>query len=97
MSIIDEGPPKQVRMAHLAIVGSHSVNGVAALHTAFEIGLFADFHEMYPTRINNKTNGITPRRWLLKCNPGLADLITQTIGDGWVTDLDSSGNSSPGR
>jgi len=89
MSIIDEGPPKQVRMAHLAIVGSHSVNGVAALHTELlKSGLFAHFHEMYPSRINNKTNGITPRRWLLKCNPGLADLVTQTIGDGWITDLE---------
>lgn len=67
MSIIDEGPPRQVRMAHLAIVGSHPVNGVAALHTEqLKSGLFADFHEMYPTRINNRTNGITPRRWLLK-------------------------------
>jgi glycogen phosphorylase len=90
MSIIDEGPPKQVRMAHLAIVGSHSVNGVAALHTdLLKSGLFADFHRMYPARINNKTNGITPRRWLLKCNPELADLISETIGEKWITDLES--------
>lgn len=89
MSIIDEGPPRQVRMAHLAIVGSHPVNGVAALHTELlKSGLFADFHEMYPTRINNRTNGITPRRWLLKFNPGLASLVTETIGNGWVTDLE---------
>ena len=96
MSIIDEGPPKQVRMAHLAIVGSHSVNGVAALHTELlKSGLFAHFHEMYPSRINNKTNGITPRRWLLKCNPGLAELVTQTIGDGWITDLEQLGKLVP--
>lgn len=89
MSIIDEGPPKRIRMAHLAIVGSHSVNGVAALHTELlKTGMFKDFHTLYPSRINNKTNGITPRRWLLKCNPALADLITRKIGDGWVVDLD---------
>jgi starch phosphorylase len=89
MSIIAEGPPKQVRMAYLAIVGSHSVNGVAALHTELlKSGLFKDFHEFYPEKINNKTNGITPRRWLLKCNRSLASLITAEIGDGWITDLE---------
>ncbi|MFH1153951.1 MAG: glycogen/starch/alpha-glucan phosphorylase [Pseudomonadota bacterium] len=89
MSIIDEGPPKRIRMAHLAIVGSHSVNGVAALHTELlKTGLFKDFHEFYPGKLNNKTNGITPRRWLLKCNPSLSSLITRKIGNGWVTDLE---------
>ncbi len=89
MSLIDEGPPKKIRMAHLAIVGSHSVNGVAALHTELlKTGLFKHFHEFYPGKINNKTNGITPRRWLLKCNPGLAALITRKIGPGWITDLE---------
>jgi len=89
MSIIDEGPPKKVRMAYLAIVGSHSVNGVAALHTQLlKSGLFNSFHQFFPGKFNNKTNGITPRRWLLKSNPGLASMITRYIGDGWVTDLD---------
>ena len=88
MSLIDEGPPKRVRMAHLAIVGSHSVNGVAELHTELiKTRLFKDFHEFYPGKFNNKTNGITPRRWLLKCNRALASLITEKIGDGWITDL----------
>jgi starch phosphorylase len=78
----------QIRMAHLAIVGSHSVNGVAAIHTEIlkDIEL-KDFYEIYPEKFNNKTNGITPRRWLQKCNPGLSKLITNTIGDGWTTDL----------
>jgi len=89
MSIIDEGPPKRVRMANLAIVGSHSVNGVAALHThLLRTRLFRDFHEFFPGKFNNKTNGVTPRRWLLKCNSPLAGLISDTIGDAWVTDLD---------
>jgi len=89
MSLIDEGSIKRVRMANLAIVGSHSVNGVAALHThLLQTRLFKDFDEFYPGRFNNKTNGITPRRWLLKCNEELSALITETIGDGWITDLD---------
>jgi starch phosphorylase len=89
MSLIDEGPPKRVRMANLAIVGSHSVNGVAALHTSLlRNRMFKDFHEMYPDRINNKTNGITPRRWLLQCNPALSKVITGRVGPQWVTDLD---------
>jgi starch phosphorylase len=89
MSIIEEGHVKQVRMANLAIVGSCSVNGVAELHSKLirEIVL-KDFAELWPDRFNNKTNGITPRRWLLKANPSLAELITEKIGDGWVTDLD---------
>jgi len=88
MSIVEEGPEKQVRMANLAVVGSHSVNGVAALHTELiKETLFRDFHELWPTKFNNKTNGITQRRWLLKSNPALAALITKKIGDGWVKDL----------
>jgi len=88
MSIIEEGPPKKIRMAHLAIIGSHSVNGVAALHTRLlKDRLFHDFHQFYPGRFNSKTNGITPRRWLLHANPELAALIGECIGDGWITDL----------
>ena len=76
-------------MANLAIVGSHSVNGVAALHTSLlRNRMFRDFHEMYPDRFNNKTNGITPRRWLLQCNPALSQVISGRIGPDWVTDLD---------
>ncbi|MBV5319000.1 MAG: glycogen/starch/alpha-glucan phosphorylase [Desulfobulbaceae bacterium] len=89
MSLIDEGPVRRVRMANLAIVGSHSVNGVAALHTELlKNYLFRNFHEMYPNRINSKTNGITPRRWLLKCNQRLAHLIGKKIGYDWVVALD---------
>ena len=88
MSIIEEGHTEQVRMAHLAIAGCHSVNGVAALHTELLLsGLFKDFHELWPQKFNNKTNGVTPRRWLAHCNPGLQNLITKQIGDGWITDL----------
>jgi starch phosphorylase len=88
MSLIEEGPEKRVCMAHLAIVGSHSVNGVAALHSRLlREKVLKDFDEMYPGRFNNKTNGITPRRWLLCANPGLADLISQYIGTEWVRDL----------
>ncbi len=89
MSLIDEGPVRRVRMANLAIVGSHSVNGVAALHTELlKNYLFRNFHEMFPDRINSKTNGITPRRWLLKCNPDLAGLIGEKIGYDWAVALD---------
>lgn len=88
MSIIEEGESPQVRMAHLAIVASFSVNGVAALHTRLlEQGLFRDFYQFWPYKFNNKTNGVTPRRWLAKCNPDLASLITTTIGKDWITDL----------
>ena len=88
MSIIEEGHEKQVRMAYLAIVGSFSVNGVAELHSQLlQQGLFKDFYDFCPNKFNNKTNGVTPRRWLAACNPELAELITKTIGDGWVTDL----------
>ena len=89
MSIIEEGEVKKVCMAHLAIVGSHSVNGVAELHTRLlKERMFKSFHQFFPGRFNSKTNGITPRRWLLKANPGLASLISSKIGSGWITDLD---------
>jgi len=86
----------QIRMAHLAIVGSHSVNGVAAIHTNIlkDIEL-KEFNEIYPDKINNKTNGITPRRWLAMCNPKLSGLITETIGEGWLTDLDRLAELKP--
>ncbi len=88
MSLIEEGHEPMVRMAHLAIVGSSSVNGVAALHSRLLTkGLFRDFFELWPEKFNNKTNGVTPRRWLALCNPGLSGLISKTIGEGWVTDL----------
>src|SRR5512133_2242065 len=87
MSLIEEGPVKQVRMAHLAVVGAHTVNGVAALHTELlKRELFRDFHALWPERFVNKTNGVTPRRWLLQANPGLASAITEVIGPGWRTD-----------
>ncbi|MBH53380.1 MAG: glycogen phosphorylase [Opitutaceae bacterium] len=89
LSIIEEGEPKMVRMAHLSVVGSHSTNGVAGLHTELlKKHLLKDFFELYPERFNNKTNGITPRRWLLACNPGLSDLISEKIGQDWPLDLD---------
>jgi starch phosphorylase len=88
MSIVTTGSSPKVRMAHLAVVGSHSTNGVAALHTKLlKNHLLKDFDEIFPGRINNKTNGITPRRWLLAANPRLASLITGRIGKDWVTDL----------
>ncbi|MDH4121917.1 MAG: glycogen/starch/alpha-glucan phosphorylase [Deltaproteobacteria bacterium] len=89
MSLIAEGPNRSVRMAHLAIVGSFSVNGVSRLHTEIlKERVFPDFHQHFPGLFNNKTNGITPRRWLLKCNPGLAGLLTHALGPEWVRDLD---------
>jgi len=89
MSLIQEGPVRMVRMANLATVGSHSVNGVAALHSELvRTDLLRDFAEMFPERFNNKTNGVTPRRWLLQCNPRLARLITDRIGPRWPSHLD---------
>ncbi|MGF1531602.1 MAG: glycogen/starch/alpha-glucan phosphorylase [Puniceicoccaceae bacterium] len=89
LSIIEEGYPKMIRMAYLSVVASHSVNGVAALHTQLlKQHLFADFDQLYPGKIQNKTNGITPRRWLLACNPGLSELIDEKIGTGWAKELD---------
>lgn len=96
MSIIEEGHEKQVRMAYLAIVGSYSVNGVAELHSKLlQEGLFKDFYELWPQKFNNKTNGVTPRRWLAGCNPELAELITKTIGDDWITDLSQLAKLKP--
>ncbi|MBU8922447.1 MAG: glycogen/starch/alpha-glucan phosphorylase [Bacteroidales bacterium] len=89
MSIINETGDKKIRMANLALVGSHTVNGVAALHTELlKKNLFRDFDEMFPGKITNKTNGITPRRWLLSANPGLSSIITEQIGKGWIKDLE---------
>ncbi len=88
VSLIEEGDEQKVRMAHLGVVGSHSVNGVSALHTEIlEKRVLRSFHELYPDRFNNKTNGITPRRWLKKANTRLASLISEAIGEEWVTDL----------
>jgi starch phosphorylase len=88
MSLIEENHTKYIRMANLSIVGSHSTNGVAKLHTSIlQKEVFSDFNEMFPGRFNNKTNGITPRRWLKACNPGLSALITDYIGEGWIRDL----------
>lgn len=89
MSLIEEGPEQYVRMAHLACVGSHAINGVAALHTELlQKDVLKDFYELYPERFQNKTNGVTPRRWMLLSNPKLSSVITQKIGDRWVTQLD---------
>jgi len=89
LSLIEEAPQKQVRMANLACVGSHGINGVAALHTELlKRDVLHDFYDLYPERFSNKTNGITPRRWLLLCNPRLSQLISETIGDSWITHLD---------
>ncbi len=88
LSIIEEHPEKRVRMANLSIVGSHSVNGVAALHSELvKKILVPEFHELWPERFNNKTNGVTHRRWLLEANPELARLITGAVGESWMTDL----------
>ncbi|HEY7426813.1 MAG TPA: glycogen/starch/alpha-glucan phosphorylase [Gemmataceae bacterium] len=89
MSLFEgEGESKQVRMAHLAIAGTHSTNGVAEIHSRLlRERTVKDFADTYPERFNNKTNGVTPRRWLLLANPELAQLITEAIGDGWITDL----------
>jgi glycogen phosphorylase len=88
VSIIDESNGRRVRMAHLAVVGSHTVNGVAALHSdLLKTTLFADFHKIYPNKFTNVTNGITPRRWLNQANPLLTDLIKKAIGDGFLKDL----------
>lgn len=89
VSLIEEGPQQQVRMANLAIVGSHSTNGVAAIHSELlRTMTVKDLADIFPERFNNKTNGVTPRRWLLLANPALASTITDAIGDDWITDLD---------
>jgi glycogen phosphorylase len=88
MSLIEESKPQHVRMTHLAMIGSHSINGVSEIHTGLvKTSLAPDFYKFWPEKFNNKTNGITPRRWLLKANPQLAGLVTSTIGDGWTSDL----------
>ncbi|MDD4882016.1 MAG: glycogen/starch/alpha-glucan phosphorylase [Gallionellaceae bacterium] len=89
MSLVEEGSEPQLRMAYLAIVGSYSVNGVAELHSdLLRQGLFRDFYELWPHKFNNKTNGVTQRRWLASANPELSRLISRTVGEGWVTRLD---------
>jgi starch phosphorylase len=89
LSLIEEGYEQKIRMAHLSVVGSHSVNGVAALHTQLlKTNLFPEFNELYPKKFNNKTNGITPRRWLVACNPRLSELITRNIGAAWKRNLE---------
>jgi glycogen phosphorylase len=96
VSLIQESGGRRVRMAHLAIVGSHAVNGVAALHSAIlKNSLFRDFDRVFPARMRNVTNGITPRRWLHQANPLLSQLITSTIGPGWINDLDQLGQLVP--
>jgi starch phosphorylase len=96
VSIIEEGDTPMVRMAHLAIVGSYSVNGVAELHSQLlKEGLFRDFFELWPDKFNNKTNGVTQRRWLAMCNPGLSELINERIGDSWITRLEQLRELTP--
>jgi starch phosphorylase len=96
MSLIEEGVPQMVRMANLAIVGSHAVNGVAKLHSDLvKSELVPDFHEFYPGRFSNKTNGVTPRRWLMHANPGLSHWIDERIGPAWRRDLDLLQNLEP--
>src|SRR6185436_5210572 len=88
VSLIEEGEPKKVRMAHVAIVGSHSTNGVAAIHTdLLKKTVVPDFAALYPERFNNKTNGVTQRRFLLTANPALSNVISGAIGDSWIADL----------
>ena len=92
MSLIEEGDEKKVRMAWLAIICSHTVNGVAAIHSQLlKDTIFKEFDELYPNKIQNKTNGVTPRRWIHCCNPGLSELISDTIGsvDEWIASLDN--------
>jgi starch phosphorylase len=96
MSLVQEGREPMIRMAYLAIIGSFSVNGVAELHSRLlREGLFQDFAELWPGKFNNKTNGVTQRRWLAACNPGLSALISERIGEGWVTDLDQLARLAP--
>lgn len=96
MSLIEEGAEKKIRMANLAIVGSFSINGVAAIHTELlKHNLVPDFYDMWPERFNNKTNGVTPRRWLLESNQGLSRFITRHIGDKWITHLEELKRLAP--
>src|SRR5579862_7520607 len=88
VSLIEEEPVRRVRVAHLAVIGSHSTNGVAAIHSdLLRTRVLRDFAELFPERFNNKTNGVTPRRWLQQANPALSQLITEAIGSEWITDL----------
>ncbi|MBB6180752.1 glycogen/starch/alpha-glucan phosphorylase [Pseudorhizobium flavum] len=90
ISLIDENGDRRVRMGNLAFIGSHSINGVSALHTdLMKVTVFSDLHTLYPDRINNKTNGITPRRWLMQCNPALTSLIREAIGDKFLDDTEA--------
>jgi starch phosphorylase len=92
VSIVEDAPDKKIRMANLAVVGSHSTNGVAEIHSnLLRQTTLKDLAEIFPKRFNNKTNGVTPRRWLQLCNPGLSALITDAIGDGWISDLSQLG------
>ncbi len=96
VSLVEEGPQRRIRMANLAIVGSHSTNGVAAIHSELlRTRTVKDLAEMFPERFSNKTNGVTPRRWLLQTNPALARTITEAIGDGWITNLSELRNLKP--
>jgi starch phosphorylase len=96
VSLIEEGEPRKIRMAHLAIVGSHSTNGVAAIHSRLlQTTVVPDFAALFPERFTNKTNGVTQRRFLLAANPALAGAITDAIGDGWITDLDQLAELKP--
>jgi starch phosphorylase len=96
VSLVEEGSQRKIRMANLAIVGSHSTNGVAAIHTRLlRATTVKDLAEIYPQRFSNKTNGVTPRRWLLMSNPALSDMITDAIGDGWMTDLSELNKLKP--
>jgi glycogen phosphorylase len=96
MSLVEEGLPRKIRMANLAIVGSHSTNGVAAIHSRLlRTVTVKDFSETFPERFNNKTNGVTPRRWLLLANPALAEVITNAIGDRWISDLSELSKLKP--
>src|SRR5262249_39100761 len=89
MSLIEDAPVKQVRMAHLAVVGTHSTNGVAAMHSELlRTRTLRDFADLYPERFGNQTNGVTPRRWLLMANPHLAKALTEAVGPGWITSLE---------
>ena len=98
LSLIEEGYPKMVRMAYLSIVCSHTVNGVAALHSQLlKETIFKEFDELYPGKLQNKTNGVTPRRWIHCCNPGLSELLSDTLGgiDEWITSLDNLQQLTP--
>ncbi|MEW6632322.1 MAG: glycogen/starch/alpha-glucan phosphorylase [Pseudomonadota bacterium] len=96
ISLIQENGDRRVRMGNLAFVGSHSINGVSALHTELmKETVFADLHKLYPDRINNKTNGITPRRWLIQCNPGLTSIVREAIGDRFMDDIEAINDLDP--